>query len=277
MNIEPKKWKDNIDPFSIKFKNIILKKVLGYPHGRNDIFFSLAELNGEDIYVYIKVDTNSYNSLLNEINTISKLNLDIMPEIVEYSLKENKYIVTKMIEGQRLSKILMENEKESSIDYIDDYARYLSDFHKIKNEFPKVSDRKFFHIPSDDYFDKYKIVDFKKYLLKNKPKTFDYVFIHGDMHYANILWKDKKIVAILDYELSGIGIKEFDIAWSLFLRPSQKFFNRKKEINFFLSCYKKYNNFNIDYFYYYFVLIASYFYTMGDDKYKKDIRAIIPF
>lgn len=277
MNIEPEKWRDNIDPFTIKYKNIVLKEVLGYPHARNDVLFCRGEVGGQESYFYIKIDRNGYNDIENEVNIINKLNLDIVPNIIEYSLDKPNYIITEMIKGERLSVILDENKELSSFDYIDEYTRYLSNFHKLKGDFPKVNTRKFFNIPEDEYFIKYKIVDFKEYLLNNMPTEFDYVFTHGDMHYANILWKGKKIVAILDYELSGIGIKEFDIAWSLFLRPCQKFFNTSAEIEYFLDSYSKYNSFNINNFYYYFVLIASYFYTIGDDKYKEEIRAIMPF
>jgi len=35
---QPKKWRETIDPFSIKFKKFKLEKVLGYPHARNDVF-----------------------------------------------------------------------------------------------------------------------------------------------------------------------------------------------------------------------------------------------
>ena len=43
-----------------------------------------------------------------------------------------------------------------------------------------------------------------------------------------ILWNNKKISAVLDWELSGIGNKEFDIAWAIINRPSQKFLKTDK-------------------------------------------------
>ena len=34
----PKKWRETIDPFELKFTNFILKEILGYPHAGNDVF-----------------------------------------------------------------------------------------------------------------------------------------------------------------------------------------------------------------------------------------------
>lgn len=67
------------------------------------------------------------------------------------------------------------------------------------------------------------------YLVACKPKTVNKCFCHGDFHYANILWQDKHISAILDFELSGLENKEFDVAWALILRPGQKFLRTKED------------------------------------------------
>ena len=53
-----------------------------------------------------------------------------------------------------------------------------------------------------------------------------------------MLFRYGKINGIIDYEYSGKGLKEQDIAWAIVLRPGQKFMNTKEEINAFLEGYK---------------------------------------
>lgn len=36
---QPSKWRDTMDPFSLKFNNFELKEILGYPHAGNDVFY----------------------------------------------------------------------------------------------------------------------------------------------------------------------------------------------------------------------------------------------
>lgn len=65
-------------------------------------------------------------------------------------------------------------------------------------------------------------------------------FCHGDFHYANILWAEHQISGILDFELSGYGNREFDIAWAVFRRPGQKFLRTEAELQTFLNGYRQF-------------------------------------
>lgn len=65
------------------------------------------------------------------------------------------------------------------------------------------------------------------------------------------------------------------MAWAVFLRPSQKFLRTMEEIQLFLEGYESKELYNRQAFNYYFLLIASYFYPMGDEKYRLDVNQII--
>ena len=41
------------------------------------------------------------------------------------------------------------------------------------------------------------------YLKNNRPNFIFNTFIHGDFHYANILWENNNISGVLDFEYSG--------------------------------------------------------------------------
>lgn len=37
--IYPSKWRETMDPFSLEFTEFELKRILGYPHAGNDVFY----------------------------------------------------------------------------------------------------------------------------------------------------------------------------------------------------------------------------------------------
>lgn len=85
----------------------------------------------------------------------------------------------------------------------------------------------------------------------------------------------RHISGILDFELSGYGNRDFDIAWSLILRPGQRFLKTEKEKSIFLSGYAKHGQYNISNIHYYMAQIYVYFLSFcGDDaEYCNYIRA----
>ena len=89
----------------------------------------------------------------------------------------------------------------------------------------------------------------------------------------DILWKKKKLVAVLDWELSGIGNKEFDIAWAIINRPSQKFLKTQEECNKFLEGYQSLNSCNIEFVKYYMILVYSHFISV--DKNNKEYHKFV--
>ena len=69
----PDKWRETINPFKLPFKRFELKRVLGYPHARNDVFHVEGVYDGESIEAYIKVARQNDSDIKNEIDIISKI------------------------------------------------------------------------------------------------------------------------------------------------------------------------------------------------------------
>lgn len=272
---QPEKWKETVDPFSIKFNNFKLLEVLGYPHARNDVFYCKGIYKDEEVFCFIKYASKKDSNVLKEVEIIEALNFDFLPEIIDYD-KNGKFIVTQEIEGERLSYIL-QTTKDKSIDYMFEYGKTLAQIHLTSIECENVAHRKFFDIPTLEYFKEWGIDFVYAYLNDNTPKEVNKCFCHGDFHYANVLWKDKKLVAALDWELSGIGNKEFDIAWAIINRPSQKFLKTDKEVNEFLKGYKSVNCCNVEYVKYYMVLIYSHFVSVDKEniEYQEFVKKLL--
>lgn len=244
-----KKWRElTVDFFQINYKKIRIKEIINYPPAGNDVV-EATTFNGQNVIIkYERSKMADFKSELRNIQILSKHNLyDKIPEIIENGFFEEKnYIVTKKIEGDKLSNIF-KSSCDDKYTYLYKYGQELAKIHKINfpsfhiakqriiNDYPKKTNYK--------YFSK-KILNYILWLKDNKPEIKYDTFIHGDFHYGNILWNNKKIKGVIDFEYSGMGFKEQDIAWALILRPSQEFMNDINDINAFLDGYKSFNNYD---------------------------------
>ena len=272
----PDKWRNTENPFSLPYKHFSLLEVIGYPHAGNDVFHAKGIFKQKEVEAYIKVARQAGADIENEINTINAINCELAPSITDYDDEKKHFFVSLAKQGERLSTIVGDNANQASLDYLYEYGQTLAKLHAQKGTFPDVKDRRFFHIPEIQFFAELGIEFVFDYLTSNQPQIINKCFCHGDFHYANILWQDNHISAILDFELSGWGNKEFDIAWALILRPSQRFLNTKEEISLFMKGYLSVGTCNWDYVKYYMVLIYSYFYKIGreDADYQSHIMRV---
>ena len=266
---QPEKWKETVNPFEIPFQNFKLEQVLGYPHARNDVFYCKGLCFGEQIFCFVKYASKPDSDIANEICAIQKLNFSFVPQIVDCD--QGKFVVTKEVVGERLS-YLLANTNEQSIDYMFEYGKTLAQIHSVQMDHKKVEHRKFFDLPSLEYLQQWDI-EFAKPFLDNKPTQVDECFCHGDFHYANILWNERKICAVLDWELCGIGNKEFDIARAIINRPGQEFLNTAEEVNEFLRGYQSVGHCDTSKVHYYMVLVYCHFISVGNNtQYQQFVR-----
>jgi len=171
--------------------------------------------------------------------------------------------VTTSMSGKRLSMMLEEYKLDKKA-YCVSFGDSISAIHKLKINAPDVKKRKFHtteFITSSDF-----IKQSTGWLIKNDKKYDSKCFIHGDHHYANILWNLKTISALLDWELSGIGNKEFDLAWAICLRPGQKFFDTKEEENWILDGYRRNSDFGKEAYLWNKHLILCHFYELRNNE-----------
>ncbi|MDD4706167.1 MAG: aminoglycoside phosphotransferase family protein [Bacilli bacterium] len=207
---------------------------------------------------------------------------DKIPKIIEDGyFKEKKYLVLTKIEGKRLSDIFLKiNDQELKNNYLIKYGKELAKIHNIPSDlFSKAKQRPINDYPSEDKYQKNDatISKYINYLIKNKPNINYNTFIHGDFHYANVLWKNKKISGVLDWEYSGKGFKEQDIAWACILRSTQRFMDNIEDIKHFLLGYNMIGSYNKDKLKWCLINGYCHFYLLNkDDKeYRKKIIILL--
>ncbi len=271
-NQEPEKWRDGIDPFSLPLRNMQVLEILGYPHAANQVFYVRGKEGGKEGYYYLKYAHHADANFKNEVEIMRRLCSPLTPNIVEYDAEEYQYEITRQIEGRRLSVILADAGTDNGIDYMFVYGRTLAELHLASGAFPNAPHRRFHDIPEFSYFEKNGMEGIYDWLIANKPTQINRCFVHGDFHYANILWKDGRITGILDFELAGIGNREFDIAWSLILRPGQRFLRTEAELQEFIAGYSSVAECDLTLVSYYMILIYVRFLKFGDEQYEQFIR-----
>lgn len=275
-----KKWRESlINPNEIKFNtDLKISSIVSYPPAGNDVFECIGNFNSKNIHFFLKVSRGTFSNILNEADILIKLkhNNIKVPEVLDYgNYKGYDYIVTKKKYGSKLSNLIKRGH--NSIEYMYNYGFLLAKIHSLSIETQKAKQRKINDIVEID-INKYKELEkFYNYLIKNKIERDYDTFIHGDFHYGKLLFKNNNISCILDFEYSGFGFKEQDIAWAIALRPTGNFLKTKKEINEFLKGYKSIGNFDYNKFLWCYVNASLHFYKMNSNnaQYKKRLLKLL--
>lgn len=275
MSTDLKPWRETADPFSLPFQTFSFSEILDYPHAGNDVFHVRGSWKGEECRAYVKLARQRGADIANEVSFLQSLPYDRKPALLDFGLAAPAFDVTRECPGQRLSVILRDAPPEASLQYMGAYGAALAEFHSLAYPAEPVKHRPFFDMPAADYLREYGLSELGEYLLRHAPEGESRCLVHGDFHYANLLWEAQALTAVLDYELTGWGAREFDIAWALVLRPGQRFLNSLAEIRRFLEAYRERQSFSPAAFLYYYVQIALYFYSLGDEAYRADLRRLL--
>lgn len=262
----PEKWRETCDPFSLNYHAFRPVEILGYPHAGNDVFHVRGLYEGKEITAYVKAARQKGADIGREAEILRKLSFPCIPRVIDCDLSGIPFSVTEEMPGQRLSVIVGDNRDLESLSYMEEYGETLAKLHGLPSDAAPVADRKFFHAPSQALLDKLELTALGTYFAET-PADPVMVFCHGDFHYANILWEDHHISSILDFELSGCGSRDFDIAWALIRRPGQKFLKTEEERRRFLAGYSRYGRYDDAAVRYHMAQIYVYFLEFsGNDK-----------
>lgn len=279
------KWRESLtDINDIKFKNIEFEKIISYPPAGNDVFECVGKHKNEQINFIFKSERGKFANFSNEIKILEEIDKYIsVPKVLDSGVYDDKaYIVLSKIEGEKLSDIFKENMDVDREKYLYLYGKFLAKIHKLDIEWEQAKLRNINDYPDVNLYKNLDEWEIKviEYLKETKPQTITYdIFIHGDFHYGNILWDNYEIKGILDWEYSGLGFMEQDIAWALILRPGQKFMDNFKDISSFLNGYKSINKYDVQKLKWCYINGTMHFYLMNKNKgdlcYLEKLKQII--
>ncbi len=274
-NAEPAKWRECIDPAALPLRRVRIGEVLGYPHAANQVFYIRGEWDGMPGYFYLKYAAHPDANLRNEVRILQALAHPLAPQVVEYDAQDFRYAITAQLPGRRLSALLKDADLEDRRPYMAEYGRTLAQLHQAKGDFPDAPHRRYHELPDLAYLQERSLGHVFPFLTERAPAPIPRCFVHGDCHYANLLWQNGRISAILDFELAGLGDRDFDIAWALILRPGQPFLRTQEERELFLAGYRSVAPCDIARIRYFMVMIYARFLYAGDEDYAAFVRSEI--
>ncbi len=260
-----------VNVFDIPFENFHVKEILNYMPAGNDVLEVLTEDNKN---YFVKIERSKvadFEAEYKNINALKELGYSHVPNVIEFiNSADYKCLVLDKISGDRLSNIITSDTKEN---YLLDLGKELANIHLVNpNSFNIAKQRVINDIPTEDtYSFDNSVKKYVDYLKDNNYKKEMNTFIHGDFHYANVLWEDKTINGVLDWEYSGKGHKEQDIAWALVVRPGQKFLNSIDDFKVFLKGYKEKQNYDSLKLKWCLVNAYLHFYLINNDKDYKNL------
>ena len=267
-----KKFRETkVNVFDIPFKTFHIKEILNYMPAGNDVLEILTEDNKN---YFVKIERSKvadFEAEYKNITALKELGYSHVPNIIEFiDTADYKCLVLDKISGDRLSNIINDNNKEK---YLFNLGKELANIHLITSDCFNIAKQRVINdIPFSDI---YSIDDsVKKYINYLKDNNYEKemnTFIHGDFHYANVLWDNELITGVLDWEYSGKGHKEQDIAWSLVVRPGQKFLNTINDFNIFLNGYKEKQNYDSLKLKWCLVNACLHFYLMNTEQTYKNL------
>ena len=253
-----------VEPGEVRFEKIRIAKILEYLHAGNDVIHCVDQRNVHYVIKFSRHDDADFNNEISMLENMKEFDWLHTPRVIESGVhKGTAYIVLSYVQGYRISQQMEIYRKNQNL-YCNKFGENIGRIHKIEGNFARAKKRKF-HLVVENTKNDQNIESINAWLAENATQNVNECFVHGDHHYANILWFKNRISGTLDWELAGIGNKEYDIAWSIVVRPGQTFFMTENEETEILNGYLKHNQFDYKKYEYYKILVISHFY-----KYRKE-------
>ncbi len=262
---QPAKWRETVDLMSLCLAPFRVKEILGYPHAGNDVFYVSGWDGERPCRAFVKVERQKGADVMNEAAMLRRLSLPYLPRVLAVGEQTPRFLVTEEMPGDRLSVIVGDNADGQSGRYMAAYGAMLAGIHGLSVPCEPVRERRFFHFPEPT---DPALAALRAWAERRRPAEDPQCFVHGDCHYANVLWQNGRVSAVLDWELSGWGSQAFDMAWAVVTRPGQRFLTTMGELERFLRGYEQVRPYPRLTFACAYIKIACWFYKLGDDNDK---------
>lgn len=227
-------------------KDLEISEVVEKPFSEsNEVFRCKGFFQGKTTSFFLKVPKNIESNLCNEISILGRLAEShiAVPRIISYSVGDPLYVAFEEVSGRPVYKIINPEQnvskKTQSEYYAHKFGESLGQIHNLKLNWKPVKKRRFHEYLEINALNDKRFAELDGALKRTQPENKEHIFIHGDHHYANVLWEKREISGILDWELCEVGWCEFDLAWMVIVRPRQEFFKSLSDREAFLEGYRR--------------------------------------
>jgi aminoglycoside phosphotransferase (APT) family kinase protein len=221
---------------------------------RNDV----AEVNrvyrcegmrdGQPISFHLKVSKTRYHSLANEREVMLRLEKRgfPVPRILWYGEDRREFLALETQPGAMLRDVL---NPSSDLFRVNSQERVLQELGELVARLhtqnldwtENLRSALYGFLGEEDILDE-RFQETVLWLESNPPPSKEHVFVHGDLNDANVLVANSEVTAILDWESSGLGWREYELAW--ILRERQHYMNTPESRDSFLRGYTSITHYN---------------------------------
>lgn len=212
----PDQWRElSFDPFALDLgPNVFMDEVIGYPYAANDVLVCDGTVRGDSTQFVLKYERSRNADLGNEANVLRRLgnHFDLAPSLLVDGFDSgasDRFVVVSFLDGERLPRDLAGDAwgpaREDLFPYITDWARTLARIHAIPLAEPNAPTRKQQAFPGNvpGCPSEAAVAAIADRLRADPLKRSAPVLIHGDMHYANVLWNGSRVAGVVDWGFAG--------------------------------------------------------------------------
>lgn len=196
--------------FDDEFATLEAVRAAGVPSPRAYWLDSAGEVLGVPGYVMERIEADKPTASLYSTGPFSKVEPTIRNDMMLQAAGFHGVLKKKAIQGECVAHLLRRGpEAPTAIQR--ELGWWMEEVRRVKT-------------PGSDKLDY--ITSLHQWMVRNEPADlYPPVLVHGDAQFANLMYKDNRLVSALDWELSFLGHNESDLALLSFITESQKLFD----------------------------------------------------
>ncbi len=217
----------------------------------NSVYRCKGKRNNHDMAFYMKVGKPGHPTMENEAQVLQELvgHALPVPRILWYERGRREYMALEEMQGTILSDLINPSHPLYDPDHIERllfaYGEALATIHSLPIEWrPFRRTELYGFVGDEEQVEDPRYREIVLWLEGNPVGRGPDVFVHGDLNTANVLFHHAQLSGIIDWEFSGAGWREYDLAW--ILRQRKNYLNTRRERDSLLDGYESGASFDPD-------------------------------
>lgn len=210
----------------------------------NDVYRGTARIEGRRIGVFIKIGKPLGTSLRNEaavLQELQRINI-LAPRVVWSGTMGNDVLIVEAIPGELLWDIIDPRRApyqgpDLALSSLRQFGECLSRIHNLPLSWPPQPRTRLYGLIGEEFVEDEPFRRLVAWLQSRPVPQTEPVFVHGDYHTASVLFENGAATGVIDWEFSGRGWREYELAWALRARTS--FLNTPAERTAILDGYRR--------------------------------------
>jgi aminoglycoside phosphotransferase (APT) family kinase protein len=214
----------------------------------NDVYICKGKIKGRAVDFFLKVNKHPHLDLSNERIVLEELthsNIPV-PRVIFYGDDGKEFLALEVVGGYLLWDYI--DPKRQMYDalkvlpYLRKYGECLAKIHNLPLKWKLQKRSRLNGLIGEEDLQEDRFRMLVSWLKDNEPTRKEQVFVHGDFNTASVLFDHDVISGVVDWEFSGTGWREYDLAWVL--RARTGFLNSPDERDAIIKGYRQHSSYD---------------------------------